>query len=361
MAERLKGEVRIHEAFRTAAVWLPGGLRIDVATARTERYRTPAALPEVTPGTLREDLLRRDFTINALAVRLAAPGFGVLIDPFDGRRDLREGKIRVLHERSFVDDPTRAFRAVRFAVRLEFEIERETSDLIRSARREGAFAALSAQRLRREVELVLEEQRLVRAVEMLSSLDLLTVIHPSLKLTQARRARLERAAASLEGYRRLHRDEPARGWVVALGVLAERFDAALREELVARLRPGRLALRSLIDAPRVIRSLSSAIARRRRIAPSRIHELCVGHPTEVLLLAMALSGREEVRRAVGTYLSGLQDVRLDIRGADLVRAGVPAGPRIATGLDAALRAKLDGRAPDADRQLATALAAARGT
>lgn len=359
MADRFGARLHVHEAFQTAVVFLPGGLRLDLTTARTEHYREPGALPEVAPGGLRQDLFRRDFTINTLAIRLVEPGFGRLIDPFGGRKDLIAGKIRVLHGLSFIEDPTRAFRAVRFAVRLGFEIAHETAHLIRVARREDVFASLSAQRLRREIELVLEEKRLVRAVELLVSFKLLGVIHPALKLTQPTRTRLERAEETLGWYRLLYLGKPVRGFIVALGVLAERFDRGLRQDLVERLRPGRLAARVLVDGPQAAHELISALARRRAVAPSRIHELCRELPTEALVLVMALTGREEVRRAVATYLSHLRDVRVDIRGEDLVRAGVPQGPRVAAGLRAALRAKLDGEAPDAGRQLETALAAAR--
>jgi tRNA nucleotidyltransferase (CCA-adding enzyme) len=359
MAERFGGRLHVHEAFQTAALFLPSGLRLDLTTARTEHYRGPGALPEIAPGALRQDLFRRDFTINTLAVRLVDPGFGRLIDPFGGRKDLLAGKIRVLHGLSFIEDPTRAFRAVRFAVRLGFEIARETAHLIHVARREEVFDSLSAQRLRRELELLLEEKRLVRAVELLVSFKLLGAIHPALKLTQTTRTRLERAEETLGWYRLLYRRPPVRGFIVALGVLAERFDRELREQLLERLRPGRLAVRVLVDGPQAAHELISVLARRRVVTPSRIHDLCREQPTELLVLVMALTGREEVRKMVATYLAHLRDVQVDIRGADLLRAGVPEGPRVATGLRAALHAKLDGTAPDPARQLETALRAAR--
>jgi tRNA nucleotidyltransferase (CCA-adding enzyme) len=359
IGERRGVRVHVHDAFQTAAVFLPGDLRLDLVRARTEHYRGPGALPEVEPGGLRQDLFRRDFTINTLAIRLTPPGFGRLVDHFGGRRDLTAGKIRALHGLSFIEDPTRPFRAIRFAARLGFEISRETSRLIQVARREAVFDSLSPQRLRRELELILDEKRVVRAVEMLASFKLLSVVHPALRPTRTTYTRLERAEEVLGWYRLLYEGEAARGWIVALGVLVERLDAAQREEILARLRPGRLAARVLTEAPDVIHRLISRLARRRSPAASRVHELCREQPTEVLLLAMALTGREEVRRSVALYLSRLRDVRADIGGADLVRAGVPEGPRVAAGLAAALRAKLDGEAPDREDQMRKALAAAR--
>lgn len=356
LAGRLGGRLRTHEAFQTAALFLDDGLRIDLAAARTEHYRRPAALPEVAPGGLRQDLFRRDFTINALAVRLTPSGFGRLADFFGGRKDLVDGKIRVLHGLSFIEDPTRALRAVRFAVRLDFEIARETAHLIRVAHREKVFDRLSPLRLRREVEQTLSEKRAVRAVEMMKQFGLLRVLHPDLDPSRRTFARLERAEEVLGWYRLLYRDETLLGWTVILGVLAEDLSSTARREMLARLRPGRDAKRILADAPERVRRVVSRLARCSH-TPSRIHEACRGEPPETLLMAMALTGREETRKAVSDYLSRLRDVRPDIDGRDLLRAGVRQGPRIAVGLQAALHAKLDGKAQGREGQLAAALAA----
>lgn len=355
-ASRRSARLRVHEAFQTAVVFLDDGLRIDLASARTEHYRRPAALPEVAPGGLRQDLFRRDFTINALALRLTPPGFGQLADFFGGRKDLREGKIRVLHGLSFIEDPTRALRAVRFAVRLDFEIARETTLLIRVARREKVFDRLSPVRLRREVEQIFSEKRVVRAVELMKGLGLLSVLHPSIDPSRRTLSRLERAEEALAWYRLLYRDEVLLAWVVTLGVLVDELSPAARAELIDRLRPGRAAKRLLGDAPERVRKIAAKLAKRAHPA-STVHEACRGEPAEVLLLVMALTGREATRKAVSDYLSRLRDVKADIDGADLLRAGVRRGPRVAAGLDAALRAKLDGRASGRDEQLAEALAA----
>ena len=355
VGERLDAEVHVHDAFQTAAVFAGEGRRLDIATARTEHYVSPAALPEVVPGVLRQDLFRRDFTINTLAIRLTPPGFGRLLDHFHGRRDLQAGKIRVLHGLSFIEDPTRAYRAIRFAIRLGFEISRETAHLMRVAVREGVFERLSPERLRREVQHILTEKRLVRAVHLLHDYDLLKVLHPALRPTRTTYTRLERAEEALGWYRLLYRDDEIGPWVVALGVLAEKLDEPSREKLLGRLRPGRRAATLLREAPERIHHVIGRLARRRTLRPSRIHGVCHEHPTEALLLAMSVTGREEVRRSISLYLSRLRDVRPDIDGKDLLRAGVAEGPAIARAIEAALAAKLDGKAPGKQDQLAVAL------
>ncbi|MDX1390138.1 MAG: CBS domain-containing protein, partial [Acidobacteriota bacterium] len=226
LGERLDAEIHVHDAFQTAVLFTAAGRRLDLATARTEHYPSPAALPEVVPGVLRQDLYRRDFTINTLAVRLNPRDFGRLLDYFHGRRDLQAGKIRVLHGLSFIEDPTRAYRAVRFAVRLGFEISRESEHLVRVALRERVFDRLSPERLRREVERIFSEKPLVRAVHLLQQHGLLAVLHPGLRPTRTTYKRLERAEEALGWYRLLYRDEDdeIEGWVVGLGVVAEKLD-----------------------------------------------------------------------------------------------------------------------------------------
>ncbi len=358
VGEILGADVRVHESFRTATLTLPGGLSLDLAAARCEHYRAPGALPDIEPGDLQQDLSRRDFTVNAMAVDLSEPRSGELIDPFGGRRDLDARKIRILHERSFLDDPTRAFRAIRLATRLGFEIDGDTDRLIRAARREGAFDALSPQRLRRELELALDARELAKTVAMLSSFELLSTLHPKLEPTPPTAERLQRAEDTLAWYRSLGRAGRVRGWVVALGVLSADLDDAARSELLVRLRPDRAAERVLNAAHGPVRRLMSSLDREAGAPSSRIHELCRDQPAEVLLVAMAVTGRERAAHAVKDYLSRLADARLQISGSDLIAAGVPEGPGVAVGLQAALTAKLDGHAPDRERQLRRALSAA---
>src|SRR5262249_19746856 len=149
-ARRLGGTVKPYGQFRTATLSLPDGRKVDLASARAERYARPGALPEVRPGSLEEDLQRRDFTLTALALSLAPEQFGALVDLFGVVRDLRAGLLRVLHRRSFVDDPTRLLRAVRFETRLGFRMEPQSETLARAAVAGGAFDTLTPERLRRE-------------------------------------------------------------------------------------------------------------------------------------------------------------------------------------------------------------------
>jgi len=167
--KRLKGEMRLHRAFKTATI-LCGDIRIDMVTARSETYERPASYPNVVPGTIKEDLLRRDFTINAMAVCLNKKNFGKLVDFFGGLEDLKKGVIRIMHDKSFIDDPTRIFRAVRFSTRFRFKIEPKTKRLMKKAILAGAIGEVNRGRIKKEIELFLKEKNPLKCVEVFSNL-----------------------------------------------------------------------------------------------------------------------------------------------------------------------------------------------
>ena len=173
LADRLYAMVKCHERFGTATITFPDQLRVDIATARTEFYERPAVLPRVTPGSIRDDMHRRDFTINALAVSLMPGEFGCLLDFFHGVRDLRERRIRVLHEQSFIDDPTRIFRAVRFEARLGFRMVRSTEQLLVAALSRFILSELEDYRIATELRLILEEPDPARPLKRLADLGVI--------------------------------------------------------------------------------------------------------------------------------------------------------------------------------------------
>jgi tRNA nucleotidyltransferase (CCA-adding enzyme) len=365
LAEELGARVRVHAAFLTAAVVEPSGFEIDVATARSELYRAPAALPEVQTSALRQDLYRRDFTINTLAIRLGPEEAPELIDYFGGRRDLAERTLRVLHSLSFIDDPTRAFRAVRLSLRLGFRIAPETLRLISVALAEGAFARLSGARLRDELALLLGDPGLaVRGVERLAELGLLAVLHPALAdlatpaISDRLRERLQEARAAHDWYRLEGlREPPVAAWrlfLLALSAdLGEADRVALADRLLLAGEDRRLltGFQGRLQAARRVLDRSGGES----LAPHEVEEALAPLAGEELLLLLALedeTGRAWIRRD----LTALRGLALAIRGADLVAAGVPPGPRIGQALDAARRARLDGRI-GAESELAFALAA----
>ena len=344
LAERRGGRHHAHEPFLTAAVWLPPGVRLDLATARTEYYRSPAALPEVATSALRQDLYRRDFTINAMAIDLAPARFGELVDFFGGRRDLQRQEIRVLHSLSFLDDPTRAIRAVRFATRLGFEVAAETAHLVAVAVREGVFDNLSGERLRDELVELLEEEHPVEALAELDRLGVLAAILPGVRWSAALRRFLNEVGEML-AWSRLEEVYDGPGWVATLAALVsragERVGAAAAERLVIGGARGRVVAGARVGVETILAVLAREGAR-----PSEIVQVLERHEPALRVVAMAAAradGRRQLRQALTRWMR----IDLPLSGDDLVRAGVPAGPALGEALRRARAAVIDGEIPPA--------------
>ena len=207
-----------HQRFGTAALKLANGFKIDLASARKECYSSPAVLPQVSPSNIQEDLRRRDFSINALAAKINRDQFGKLFDFFAGARVLAQGEIRILHEQSFIDDPTRILRAIRFEQRLNFKIEAQTFKLMRKAIALGLLKNLSRFRLGREFILFLKEERWLKVVMRFDRLCGLKLIHPALKLDRAMLNRLKRVQGQGD-------------WLVFFSLLTKELDNGQLEKL----------------------------------------------------------------------------------------------------------------------------------
>lgn len=335
IAARLGGSVVVHDRFGTSTVKLDG-FTYDIAQARAETYSRPGALPVVTPAGLERDLGRRDFTINAIAIALDGR-----LTAFPGAMDdLENRRLRVLHERSFIDDPTRLLRLARYASRLGFEIEPHTLELARVAIRDGALGTVSGPRVGAELRLLSREPDPVQAFEMLRALGLDAAIDRGFGLTDPALAR--RAVAELP--------EDGRPRLLVLGVAARRVSRPA--ELLDRLgfeAGDREVITSVRDADELAEGLKAASK------PSEIASAAARATPEQVALAAALGAQEPAR----DWLERLRHVRLEIDGRDLLEAGVPEGPAVGRGLEAALHAKLDGVVSDSDGELRTALQAAR--
>ncbi|HEU4701849.1 MAG TPA: hypothetical protein VFS37_05140 [Conexibacter sp.] len=332
LAAALGGSLVTHDAFGTATVEA-GGHVYDLATARAETYARPGALPDVRPGTLEEDLLRRDFTVNAVAVS------------FDGRvaaaprafEDLDARVLRVLHERSFRDDPTRLLRLVRYATRLGFGVESSTSALAGAAVAGGALATVTPARIGSELRLLLSEPSAVEALVWIASWPLGVALSFDRALAARALALLPpdgRADLLLLGSA-CRTVEPAAlaGWLDALGFSGRERDTVVR----------------VAQADGLEERLAGASR------PSEIAAVARGVPIEAVALAGALGAEAQAR----AWIEDLRHASLAIDGADLLAAGIPQGEAVGRALAAALDARLDGAAPDRDAQLAVALAAIR--
>jgi len=348
---RYGGKVVCYRRFATALMVLQGGLKLDVVSARWEQYRHPGALPAVEPGALVHDLYRRDFTINGLAIQLSGRKFGRLVDPFGGRRDLRRGIIEVMHNLSFVDDPTRMIRAVRFEGRYGFRMSVRTRHLLRQAAATHMLERISGQRLRQELLILLRESDPLPAIRRLDHLGILESLQPDLRLTPARIDLLRRTGRYLSKWKERWPEEEVSGWMAyLLGVLSS-LSPGESERLSDRLALQRKAVEAIRLAhrfgPEVIKALSAS----RRPPDSVLYQILHRFPSEVLIALMARSGRRAVSSRIVRYRARLRDVQLDISGEDLKQMGLPPGTAYGNILDGVLMATLDGRITGRRQQL----------
>jgi tRNA nucleotidyltransferase (CCA-adding enzyme) len=341
VASRLGGEAVDWERFGTAEVRAPSlPVSVNLATTRLERYPEPGALPEVEPASIDEDLARRDFTINAMAIALPD---GTVVDPHGGQDDLAGGVIRVLHDKSFVDDPTRLLRALRYEARLGAALDPHTEELAREAIASGALGTVSGKRIRDELLDLLAEPEAPSALARMRELKLDCALHPAWRVLP------ERAASALLACGETGA-EPALASLAALMVP----DAEALHPLLDRLALTRGERDRVSRAAEVGGHLAHRL--RADLPPSGIHALLHGEPLETLAVALAWGAPGE---PVLRYLTDLRGVRLEVTGDDLVAAGVPQSPALGQALEETLRRKLDGELSGREEELAAALAIAR--
>jgi tRNA nucleotidyltransferase (CCA-adding enzyme) len=342
-ARRIHENVVVHDRFGTSTV-KTGGFSYDIARSRRETYPQPGALPEVEPAPLEEDLKRRDFTVNALAAALGGPGAGRVTAFPGGLDDLENQTLRILHDKSFIDDPSRLLRLGRYRGRLGFAIDPHTRALVDEAVRSGALATVSGPRIGNELRLLAREDDPVAALGALRELGLDAAIHPGFGLTDEAVAR--RALALLPPDERRDR--------LILGAAGLDMPAGELRTLLDRLgfeAGDRDAIAAAAGAAELRRALSAADR------PSEIAAAALTAGPE----AMALAGALGVEAEAKDWFDTLRGVGLEIDGGDLLAAGAPEGPALGRALRAALAAKLDGQVSGREEELAVALESLRGS
>jgi len=329
LSRDLGAHARLHERFDTATIPLSDGTSVDVARARTEVYDRPGALPRVAAADrIEDDLFRRDFTINAMAIEIAPRRSLRLVAPYGGRSDLARRRLDILHSNSFRDDPTRALRAARYASRLGFAIGLRTRRALRDAIRDRFFEWISGERLRREVELLLSEGGRAKAVRWIGHLGLGEAIDPALRVDSRVVARVRRAEQMAE---RLHIDV---SWLAYLLAWTGPMTASAARALAHRLRLAGTERRIVLASPSRWKRLRAS----RRLTPSAVAELRLT-PEERLAALLLLP--QAARRRLSRSLEA-SPVQLSITGADLLRAGFAPGPEIGRALARTLAARRDG-------------------
>ncbi|MBW2442574.1 MAG: CBS domain-containing protein [Deltaproteobacteria bacterium] len=341
-AKMVGARIHTHQKFGTAVIIFPDGFKIDVASARMEYYKFPAALPVVEMSSIKLDLYRRDFTINTLAIQLNSNKFGTLIDFFSARKDIKEKIIRVLHNLSFVEDPTRVFRAIRFEQRFEFTIGKLTAGLIANAISMDFFRELSGKRVVTELRLILQEENPVAAIRRLNDFDLLKVIHPSIKLDKVLMATLNSAKEALAWHDLLFLDESYNRWIVYFLVLIRNCKPDISKEICRRfeLKPEeeKMLCSERFRADKCVFWLERNLP----VSASVIYRKLNGFKTELILFMMAVAKKKAVKKSISHYFTDLCRTQLSLRGRDLKKMGLKPGPAYRQVMEAVLDARLDG-------------------
>ncbi|MBF0456569.1 MAG: CBS domain-containing protein [Nitrospirae bacterium] len=354
LSKVLKGKLKTHERFQTAKIFdiklYPcGDFSIDIATARTEYYESPAALPQVEMSSIKKDLYRRDFTINTLAVFLGKRDFGRLIDFFGAQRDLKEKTIRVLHNLSFIEDPTRAFRAVRFSERFDFRISKHTEKLIKTAIRFNLFEKLSGTRLYDELMLIFNEADPIKALKRLDGFGLLDGIHAQLRISKDSAMIFKRVSETVAWYNLLFREEK-----IDIGVL---YLMALIAPLTADAREA--ALQRLSTPDSIKRHILSGLAKLREPFyyqdPVSVYNHLIGTSLETAIFFMATAENDEKRKSISIFLTEHKGMKPALKGDDLKAIGIPPGPVYSEILKAILEEKLRGNISTAEEELAVVI------
>lgn len=352
VAEAEHAELVEYPQFESATVILPDGRRVDITAARSETYCEPGALPQVARADILQDLARRDFTLNAMAVSLHPDSFAELVDPHGGYRHLQQHCLQALHPRSFRDDPTRILRAARFCARLNLTPHAETAAWLREAVADDAMSTVSAQRLLVELRYLLAEPSASRALQLLSDLGALQALGLDEHTTGERLALLDRLP---EAARALGLEsDPTDRVAASLGLLLDAAQLACwlkRFPLTtAEARAARQAAQLAHCPPATLFSTSAE--------SSTLYGALEGLESAALVAAWA-AGDATVRANLQRFCRQLAGTEPDIRGQDLIALGCPPGPLFKAALEAALAAKLD-RAADRDEQLAVALRVIQG-
>ncbi len=350
LAEKLGGKARIHDRFKTAVVTLPDGLRVDVATARTEYYEFPAALPNVERASIKEDLYRRDFTINTLAVALNPDKFGELIDYFGGRKDLEKGQIKILYNLSFVEDPTRILRAIRFEQRYKFTIETDTLKFAQDAVARQLLDKLSFDRIMHELIIILDEKDPVPSLERMKEIGVWAYIFPEIDMNSLDWTELRRVPVINAWWHERYQMTKIKQWLIYLMLMVSKLDKEKALGAVQRFFTSREVAKS-VEESFLAPELAEYFFQHQDLTASVIDEKIGNWSREGIIYLLRCIKDENTWKTLVSYLDIKNEVKLSISGQDLKRLGIKPGPIYSSLLAELYKMKLDGKIESREEEL----------
>ncbi|HOM02540.1 MAG TPA: CBS domain-containing protein [Acetivibrio sp.] len=353
LANHYQAQLTKHDRFGTAVVVLEDDFKIDVVTARKEYYEYPASLPVVEGGTIKDDLFRRDFTINSMAIKLNKSGFGNIVDFYGGRKDLQMGLIRILYNLSFVEDPTRIFRAIRFEQRYDFKMEEKTEEFAIKAIESGILGKVSLERINFEFFAMLKESNILAILERMENLRIFKMVYPEIKLTDGLKKLLKNAEEDLAYFReKLKSQEAIDRTLLYLLILYSDMSFENASKLSENMRLSKeykSEILKLIEVKdRVLSNLSGNID----MSNYHVYNELKGVSVEILLVLCMLSREKKLIARIILYINSLKDIKTQVTGKDLKQLGIEPGPEYALLLEKVLAEKLNGNLQTYNDELA---------
>ncbi len=352
--------VNTHKKFGTAVIIYPDNFKIDVASARLEYYKTPAALPIVENSSIKLDLARRDFTINSLAISINPETFGTMIDYFGANRDLKDKTIRTIHNLSFVEDPTRIFRAIKFSNRFGFNIGKVTSNLIQNAIKIDCFKNLSGLRVLSELKQIFEEENPIPAIRMMQDYGLEKMIHDKLELRPNTYHLLESVNKTLSWHDLLYVNVDYPRWAVYFMAILHRCPYAVCDQICDRLNIPVKERLLLMEKRYKAEKQVQLIENTDQYSQSDLYWALINFKTELILYMMALATGEKTKKAISYFYTHHRQIAPLIRGRDLIGLGLKPGPAFTRIMNEIVNEKVAGKLPTKKKeiQFAQAYAAA---
>jgi tRNA nucleotidyltransferase (CCA-adding enzyme) len=333
-ADNLGASYKGFEKFRTARIFLKNSFRIDVASARAEQYPEPGMLPIVELAAINQDLYRRDFTVNAMAVRINKDRFGELLDPFGGENDLKTGTLRVLHDRSFIDDPTRLLRFIRFQSRFGFKPDTNTMELFNADVLAGVFDAVSGERLREELVLILKEKISCAAMRALSESGALAALAPGIRRVKAAAQALQRIEAEEKTITNYGADPLKLKLAAVLAATGDKYAGEFLNKFKFA-NDWKIAVFGIRRACLRLKALG------KKLLPGMVHEQLEGVRSDALAYLEIVMAGKTARENIRQYRAALKTVKLSITGKTLIEMGIKPGKICGAILKSILVAKLN--------------------
>ncbi|HZK12841.1 MAG TPA: CBS domain-containing protein [Atribacterota bacterium] len=351
LSRDLKGRIISYEKFGTAVVILTDGFKIDVATARREYYEYPAALPQIELSSIRKDLYRRDFAINAMAIQLNQKYYGKLIDFFGGQRDLHLGTIRVLYNLSFVEDPARIIRAIRFEQRYNFKMDKSTEDFLKKAINDKLLSRLRRKRVAEELILILQEKNPIKSLKRMDELGALKYILPEIELNEAMLGRLNRVKDNREFWKVNMPDEKIQLWMIYLCCLIKDLEKKQVQRIFKELIFKQKSLDNIYYIYTNLNQIIGFMSQKDEISPSNIYIKLKGLSNELLFLMMTESRDDIVKNRIVDYFKKYKKESVYTSGKELKKLHIEPGPIYSQTLDRLLYAQLDGEVKNKEDEM----------